>query len=126
MRKFAASWSLCFFALAGGLHAGQVNAATDIDWAIVIDSGRPPPPVLPYRPQIMLPQPVWVAESWYWNGGAYVLIPGHWVQTHSSYQGYAQPGWTGSRVLPRPNYGYGERRHDHERGHDHGRGHRRD
>lgn len=119
MRKFAAIVSLCFCSLAGGLSSGLAHAGTDIDWGVIISSGMPPPPVYPYGPQVYLPQPVWVADSWYWNGAAYVLIPGHWEQPRSSY-GYAQPGWARSRGYIERNYGYGDRGDHSDRRHWHG------
>lgn len=117
MRKFVAVLSLCCFTLAAGLRAGQATAATDdIDWGVVISSGRPPPPVLQYGPPVYLPQPVWVADYWVWNGGAYVLIPGYWQPAPNNY-GYAPPRWVVPRPLPQQYFQYGERRHGHGHGH---------
>ena len=123
MRKFAAIVSLCFCSLTGGLSSGLAHAGTDIDWGVSISSGMPPPPVYPYGVQgygapSYRPQPVWVADSWYWNGAVYVLIPGHWEQPRTNY-GYAQPGWTGSRSYFERNYDHGEYRGEHR--HDRGR-----
>ena len=118
MRKFAAGL-LSILGLAGTINCDHA-AADDLDWGVTISSGRPPPPVVySAAPPIIRPQPVWVADYWYWNGAAYVLIPAHWEQPRGSV-GYVQPAWGVSLGTGRhtDRSRQGDRHHErHDRGH---------
>ncbi|RDD81867.1 hypothetical protein DVJ77_11250 [Dyella tabacisoli] len=61
------------------------------EYVEVVAPQPPPVRIVEVEPQ---PRPgyIWSRGHWYWNGNAYVAVPGHWEVVRPGYR-YVHPHW---------------------------------